>query len=632
MRAFLAAMVAVVLAMPATAQVPATKDLPILFPASASVEQFVLTADGQRTYYTAPVGGIWMYDHASHTASRVSEDAAWDLAVSPKGDALVYTKADEMRRAQHVWVLPLSPATGLSALPGRRLTARSGDVPAISPDGKWVAFARDDASGVGQSVVVVSIDGGAERVIAATLPSSVSTIRWTPDGTTLYFGVNPPVSFTCAESCLSGARETRPQATIRRVVVERGAVQIVATVGQPFPGLSPDGRFLVFGDTGTSRQLVVADADGRRRQTFTSPAPRLPHTWMGGSTLLTLASGQLRRLRTLAIPDGAPRLVFESPEFAFEPIWSSDGRTISLMRFVGPVCEFTTMNADGSSPRSIAIGKAGECVSASWTRDQSWIVFTNYRPNDRSMITAYEVATGQFRELHPLPENNAEWVLDDKVVVLAAVVGTAGEPRHAVVSQIDLTGKITLLRDLVIDEAGAVIPLDRTRALVMRDRPRDFRVVSLADGEEKMLLPARGDFVNPRPSLSADRQWVAFQVSPGRGDNTRLSALELVRLDGSERRSIELPFGVEAWTKIAIAPGAAAVVVVERRGQNQASGVYLVDVAKKVTSKLFGYLPMGRFPDIVLSPDGRTLVYLLTETPPPTVSAIDISVLAPPDT
>ena len=129
MRASLAAIVAVVLATPAKAQVPAAKDVPNLFPANTSVEQFVLTADGRRTYYAAPTGGIWMYDHTSLTGSRVTDDVAWDLAVSPKGDALVYTKADKTRRGQQVWVLRLSPSTGLRALDGRRLSARSGDVP-----------------------------------------------------------------------------------------------------------------------------------------------------------------------------------------------------------------------------------------------------------------------------------------------------------------------------------------------------------------------------------------------------------------------------------------------------------------------------------------------------------------------
>jgi hypothetical protein len=146
-----------------------------------------------------------------------------------------------------------------------------------------------------------------------------------------------------------------------------------------------------------------------------------------------------------------------------------------------------------------------------------------------------------------------------------------------------------------------------------------------------MLLPARDRFVAPRPSLSGDRQWIAFRLSPGQGDNTRLTVLELVRVDGSERRTIELPFGAEAGANVTIAPGAAAVVVVEQRRTDQASGVYLVDVAKKSTSKLFTYVPMGRFPEIALSPDGRTLLYLLTETPPPKISAVDIRTLPAPD-
>src|SRR4051812_49004921 len=194
------------------AQTPevATREVKNVVPAAAAVEQFVMTPDSARTYYRVSTGGVWMYDRHTNTASPVTDAAVWDLAISPTKDVLAYTKVGETRREQHVWVLPLSPATGLPSGKERKVSTHAGDVPTISPDGKWIAFARDDETGVGQSVVVVPVAGGAERIVASTLPAGVSVIRWTPDSKTIYFGVNPPVPFTCAESCLSGARETRP--------------------------------------------------------------------------------------------------------------------------------------------------------------------------------------------------------------------------------------------------------------------------------------------------------------------------------------------------------------------------------------------------------------------------------------
>ena len=299
MRLVIVGAIASLLARNSVAQTPtvATREVRNVVPAAAAVEQFVMTPDSQRTYYRLSTGGVWMYDRNANATSQIIDAVVWDLALSTTKDALAYTKVGDTRREQHVWVVPLSAATGLPSGKERRVSTHAGDVPSISPDGKRIAFARDDETGVGQTVVVVPVAGGAERVIAATQPSGVSSIRWTPDGKTVYFGVNPPVPFTCAESCLTGARESRPPATIRRVGSTGGAVETIATVGLPGPGLSPDGKFVVFGDTGAPRRLIVADADGRRLKTFTVATPQTPVGWTGSSTLLTFATGQARRLR-----------------------------------------------------------------------------------------------------------------------------------------------------------------------------------------------------------------------------------------------------------------------------------------------------------------------------------------------
>src|SRR5262245_43706270 len=300
--------------MPFAGQAPqpsiSSEELSNVFPVGAKVEQFTRTSDGQRNYYTTTSGDIWLYDAASKKETRILTGSVWDLAVSPMRDALAYTKGGDTRLEQHVWVLPLDPKSGLSSGNERRLSERSGDVPSISPDGKWVAFARDDSTGVGQSLVVAPIGGGNERVVASNLPSSIGNIRWTPDGRTLFFGVNPPVPFTCAESCLSVPANLQVSGTIRRVDVSGGPVAVVATTGNPSPGLSPDGTRLVFADTGGPRQFVVADASGQRLNTFTLPPTQIQQGWSGNSTLLTLTSGTIRRLRSVSISDGSSRVLY----------------------------------------------------------------------------------------------------------------------------------------------------------------------------------------------------------------------------------------------------------------------------------------------------------------------------------
>ena len=55
--------------------------------------------------------------------------------------------------------------------------------------------------------------------------------------------------------------------------------------------------------------------------------------------------------------------------------------------------------------------------------------------------------------------------------------------------------------------------------------------------------------------------------------------------------------------------------------------MYFVNASANSTTKLFTYSVMGRPAEFTLSPDGRTLLYLLTEQLPPSISAIDIATI-----
>src|SRR5262249_42340083 len=158
-------------AWPLVVQSPAGRPAPDLseaFPAGQQrPDQFALTADGRRTYFVDGAGDAWLYDRATKTKTRCISGPLWDLALSPAGNAIAYTKGGDRRGDQHVWVVDLAPASGQARGVERRVSPHQGDVPSISPDGTLVAFARDDETGVGQSVVVVPLAGGSERVVAA---------------------------------------------------------------------------------------------------------------------------------------------------------------------------------------------------------------------------------------------------------------------------------------------------------------------------------------------------------------------------------------------------------------------------------------------------------------------------------
>ena len=101
-----------------------------------------------------------------------------------------------------------------------------------------------------------------------------------------------------------------------------------------------------------------------------------------------------------------------------------------------------------------------------------------------------------------------------------------------------------------------------------------------------------------------------------------MSIVELVRLDGTERRVIDLPFVAQS---VFIMPGAQDLMVVERPSPGTDLGVYVVNVATRSSKKLFVYATQGRLPEFVASSDGRTVLGLMTETQAPSVAAVDLA-------
>ena len=603
---------------------------PDVFPANVVADQFALTADRQRTYYQDQSGDVWLFDRGRKATTRIVGGGPWDFAVSPARDAIAYVKRGDKPNEQYVWLTTLDLTTGLAkAGSERRLSPHSGDVPSISPDGTRVAFARDDASGVGQSIVVMPISGGEERVVVPSVPSSINQIRWAPDGSALYFGVNPPVACEPEWSCLPlpGPRAKSPT-SIRRVAIAGGPVSTVVTARSPAPGLSPDGTLIVYGDAASPRAFGVADRDGTQLGGFLLAPTQTMVGWLDGSTLMVRASGNVRRVRSMAVAQPEPRQIFESGDRLGGPIWSPDGRTIAMIR-CSAFCELRLLNPDGAMQRTLLV--AGSFAEfATWSPDQRWISYVGPGDNQSATVMALELATGAAVTLGQAQPQTIWWLPDSKGVIVSEMKGTDTDRRVAFRQMnLDKTGKA--LREVTLDDWPRIAaPIAASTALVASVSDRGYRLVPLEGNARERRILTDTEASPFQPALSADRQWIAVRRSPGSADSARMSIIDLCRVDGSQRTTIELPFFVAPGpTSIVILPGAKELIVTEFLTQAGDPGVYVVTVATKAVRKLFTY--PARFarsggPTIAVAPDGRTLLSTMSEPVPPTVSTIDLSV------
>jgi len=611
---------------PATAP-PPTVELADAFPAGANVDQFVLSADGQRTYFANKTGEVWLFDRAHKTSARVAAGPLWDLNLSPAGDALAYTKAGPARGDDLVWVVALDPSTGLVRGAERQLSQRHGDVPSISPDGKLVAFARDDETGAGQSLVVMPIAGGAERVVVPAVPSSLANVRWTPDGKTLYFGVNPPVACVPEWSCLPLKQELRqPNGKIRRVSVAGGEATDIASTRGPLPGLSPDGTTLMFLDAttmGSTRRWVVANPDGTRRSTFVLPAGQTLIGWLNGSTAIVTSSGNVRRMRTMPIAGGPSTVLADDAELLVEPSWSPDGAWMMTVARTTPHAELRLQRPDGSGARTISLPDP-YAIGPTWSPDSKRIVYVGLSDTEASRVSTVDLASGKVDRLYELRADEnvvCRWLPDSRTLMLTETIGRPDTGRRVAFRKIDLSSATSVLREITLGALpSSGVSVDDTTAIVRQNGQDGYHAVRLdGGGLDREIVPAP-----PRDAtgavLSADAKWLVFRHGPAAGQSG--SVIELYRVDGSDHRTIAVPFQ-QALNPKAI-PGGTDLIVFEAPRPTGDSGAYLIS-GTQPPRQLFTFLSQNAPPDVAISPDGRTLLYLMFETIPPSLRTMDVS-------
>lgn len=212
----------------------------------------------------------------------------------------------------------------------RRLA--SGLDPALSPDGRWVAFARWDEP---RGLFVVGVDGSAERRLIGE--NLIKSPTWSPDGRRLAF------------------------------TQQRGGTEAQTIVVPPF------GEITIPADP--HWRLSVVDVDGGGREDV--PDDRHSFTPHWGRPGILFADSQGLQVTE---PGGAARRLFSTPNPIRSARWSPDGRYIvATMRFHDR-WEVVRLNADGSGlQRLTPTDRRIHSVAPAWSPDGRHIAFLTDR-------------------------------------------------------------------------------------------------------------------------------------------------------------------------------------------------------------------------------------------------------------
>jgi Tol biopolymer transport system component len=288
-----------------------------------------LSGDGSTLVYSAALDNPNIVIHDLQTGAESMFGSSRDDEIPVflpdlSGVVFVSDRSDGFR----LWVQPLK--AGQAAGEAVKLTDQPGSVanPAVSPDGRWVAFYRVFEGQ--RDIWIASTVGGPPQQFTKD-PSTDVQPAWSPDGSRLAFvsdrsGIN--------QVWVSGVRNGRPAGSAAQITSGDRACWA--------PAWSPDGKSIAFVASGGDGEVYIVPSDGRgpaRQVTRGAMAQRLRWNRATGSLFVSGAWGRSARLvlREVRPGDGSvrevvPPVVFGKNLSLYDFDISADGRWLVMSR------------------------------------------------------------------------------------------------------------------------------------------------------------------------------------------------------------------------------------------------------------------------------------------------------------
>lgn len=335
--------------------------------------------------------------------------------------------------------------------------------------------------------------------------------------------------------------------------------------------------------------------------------------WIAAMTVIVVVSiadaQTVSRVYEYRIADGSTRVVADNLHGAATPLWSPTGSSFSVFDNDPAKPEIRIYAASGALRKRVALPQM-QGNGGAWSPDERWVVYRGPLGSaDRKLIAVSTTSDSSrlLAPIEPLGHWSMVWSQDSRHVLMMRRPSDA-TIRTTTIERIDLEGKAeTLSRS-----EDSSDPVNDSLLCEMRGRSFFIRPYADAVGEYRLITADHGYISGP--AFSRDRNWVAFRRNPAADNNSALTLLEVMRLDGSARTQVTLPFSSAAFEdNPQFLPGAKQLIVAEDGRQTDSPGVYLVTMAAGTVKRLATISWERRHKSqFSVSPDGTRVLFWRT--------------------
>jgi Tol biopolymer transport system component/DNA-binding winged helix-turn-helix (wHTH) protein len=318
---------------------------------ATTVEVIPAWGGSERQVYTSPVNSVWEYG---------------GLTWSSDGARLIFPEQRIPGGASRLVELSLNNhATRFLTTPSSNWNGDS--MPAVSPDGKMLAFARGSEQSTRDIFVMKLPDGTPHQL--TTDAHLILGLVWTPDGSSIVFSSNRGGSLGLWRVSANGGTPER---------------DLAGTDGAYWPTVSKHGDLLAYSHGSASWSIASIPLGTAKPKTevevLTSSeqdsSPQIAPT--GTSLAFQSWRSGTQEIWTSGVDGSDPIQLTNQGADAGSPAWSRDGRLIAFDARPQGFPHIYITDISGASPRVLTGGNFNDIVP-SWSADGRWIYFGSNR-------------------------------------------------------------------------------------------------------------------------------------------------------------------------------------------------------------------------------------------------------------